>query len=295
MSVLMNTPRVYGHDEALKVIDGEPMLPRRFKIANLTWETGDGDVFTWELEPEDGEPLKYKPGQFNMLYHFGVGEVPISISGDSESGRLVHTTRAVGAVTKAMQKLRPGDTVGVRGPFGTAWPVELAHGKDLLIITGGIGLAPLRPVIYYALGHRKKFKRVHLLYGARTPLDILYRDQLEQWQRDGDIEVAVTVDRSAGYWDGNVGVVTNLIPTAEFDPANSLAVTCGPEVMMHFVELSLRKAGLTQQQIYVSMERNMKCAIGHCGHCQYGPFFICKDGPVFRMDQVDSIFEVREL
>lgn len=291
----MIQPQAYAPGALAATAEKAPMIPRQFTIADLTWETGDGDVFTWKLQPADGGKFHFKPGQFNMLYHYGVGEVPISISGDSESGELVHTTRAVGAVTRAMKQLRPGDTVGVRGPFGSDWPVQLAHGKDLIILTGGIGLAPLRPVIYYALRHREKFKNVHLLYGTRTPLDILYRQQLEAWQLEKKIDVAITVDRAAGHWQGNVGVVTNLLGDIDIDAKNALAMVCGPEIMMHFGNLALQKVGLTQQQIYVSMERNMKCAIGHCGHCQWGSHFICKDGPVFRLDQIESIFEVREL
>lgn len=291
----MATPETLAPGALDKTAGIEPMVPRPFTIADLTWETGDGDVFTWRLEPADGEPFHFGPGQFNMLYQYGVGEVPVSISGDSESGQLIHTTRAVGAVTRAMQKLRPGDIVGVRGPFGSQWPVKEAHGKDLLLVTGGIGLAPLRPAIYYALNHRDKFNRVHVVYGSRTPLDILYRRELEDWQREDDIEVGITVDRASGHWAGDVGVVTNLIDNIPFDPANALAMSCGPEIMMHFANMSLQKAGLGKEQIYVSMERNMKCAIGHCGHCQWGPHFICKDGPVFRLDKVESIFEVREL
>ena len=280
---------------AAAVTNKEIMIPREFEIADLRWETGEGDVFTWELKATDGQPFSFKPGQFNMLYHYGVGEVPISISGDSESGKLIHTSRAVGAVTRAMQSLRPGDTIGIRGPFGSDWPVAEAHGKDLLIITGGIGLAPLRPVIYYVLNHREKFNSVNLLYGTRTPLDILYRSELEQWKLQKEINVLVTVDRAQASWRGNVGVVPNLIPMANFDAKNAIAMICGPEIMMRFAEMGLSKAGVSRNQIYVSMERNMKCAVGHCGHCQYGPHFICKDGPVFRMDKLDAIFEVAEL
>lgn len=291
----MIRPRTYLPGAAVATVSGETMVPREFEIAGLRWETGEGDVFTWELTAVDGKPFAFQPGQFNMLYQFGVGEVPVSISGDCESGKLIHTTRAVGAVTRKMQTLRPGDTIGVRGPFGSVWPVDEAHGKDLVIVVGGIGLAPLRPVVYYALNHREKFNRVHLLYGTRTPLDIIYRSELEQWQRDGKIEVQITVDRAQASWRGNVGVVPNLLQTARFDPDNTVAMTCGPEVMMHFTEMGLAKAGVPQNNIYVSMERNMKCAIGHCGHCQYGPHFICKDGPVFRMDTIASLFKVREL
>jgi NAD(P)H-flavin reductase len=295
MTAPMITPTAYAPGALAKIANETPMVPRPFRITDLTWETGAGDVYTWKLEPVDGGEFKFKPGQFNMLYHYGVGEVPISISGDSESGVLIHTSRAVGAVTQAMQKLRPGDEIGVRGPFGSDWPVELAQGKELILLSGGIGLAPLRPVVYYALNNINKFNKLNLIYGTRTPLDILYRRELEQWQLEGQINVAMTVDRASGHWQGNVGVVTNLLEHINIDAKNSMAMVCGPEVMMHFGSLALQKAGLSQEQIYISMERNMKCAIGHCGHCQWGPHFICKDGPVFRLDYIDNIFEVREL
>jgi NAD(P)H-flavin reductase len=272
-----------------------PMMPRVFTIDELTWETGQGDVFSWALHPETGEQIRFQPGQFNMLFTYGVGEVPVSISSDFESGKLVHTIRNVGIVTRAMQKLRPGDSIGLRGPFGTEWPVKKAHGKDLLIIAGGIGLAPLRPVIYYCLRHREKFNNVSLLYGTRTPLDILFRSEIESWLFDDLINVAVTVDKAPTSWQGDVGVVTNLLARAEFDPENTLAMICGPEIMMRFAEKALKKNAMKDDQIYLTMERNMKCAIGHCGHCQLGPHFICKDGPVFRLDHINSVLEVNKL
>lgn len=271
------------------------MVPRLFEIRDLEWETGDGSVFTWTLAARDSQPFTFRPGQFNMLYTYGVGEVAISISGDSESDELVHTIRAVGSVTNAMQQLKPGYTVGLRGPFGNQWPVEAAHGKDLIILAGGVGLAPLRPVVYYALNHAEEFNRVHLLYGTRTPLDILYRDELEIWKREKKINVAITVDRAPPSWRRDVGVVTNLIARADFDPKNAIAMICGPEVMMTFSEMALQKAGIGKKQVYVSIERNMKCAIGQCGHCQWGPYFVCKDGPVFRSDRVEHLLQVREL
>ena len=274
------------------------MLPRLFTIQATTWETGEGNVFTWELTADDGNGLHFKPGQFNMLYCPGVGEVPISISGDSSiTSTLTHTTRAVGGVTKAMQQLRKGDQIGVRGPFGTAWPVEKALGKDLIIMAGGLGLAPVRPIVYYALNHRDKFNRVHLLYGTRHPLDILYRGEIEAWQHEGLINVEVTVDRAPATWHGDVGVATKLLSkkNTQFDPDNTVAMVCGPEIMMSFSDRELQKLGVSAANIYVSLERNMKCAIGHCGHCQMGPHFICKNGPVFSVEAVDKIMQVKQL
>lgn len=272
-----------------------PMIPRPFRILRKGKDTHD--TFTIELSAIDGSHgMEFLPGQFNMLYIFGVGEIPISISGDpSDKKKLTHTTRAVGSVTKAMDKLKVGDLIGVRGPFGTHWPVEFARGSDVVIVTGGIGLAPLRPAIYYLLNNREQFGKLVLLYGTRTPTDILYRHELERWRSRFDLEVHITVDRAMSGWRGNVGVVTTLIPKAPFDRHNAVAFVCGPEVMMRFTVLELQKRGLTAGNIFVSMERNMKCGIGLCGHCQYGPTFICKDGPVFEYDRIKELFTRREI
>lgn len=264
----------------------DPMLPRRYRIERRIKE--NDDTFTLELEPIDSNGnLKFTAGQFNMLYVFGVGEIPISISGDpAHAETLVHTTRAVGAVTGAMSHLREGDALGVRGPFGSHWPVEEAFGYDVVIVAGGIGLAPLRPALYRLFEQRDRFGKIVLLYGARTQEDMLYRPELAQWRARFDLEVYVTVDRATGNWRGNVGVVTNLIPRAPFSPSETVALVCGPEVMMRFTVQALQKRGVPNEQIFISMERNMKCATGFCGHCQFGPTFICKDGPVFRYDKV---------
>lgn len=272
----------------------DPMLPRPFRIEKVRRELSD--TFTMELVDGEGGEFAFKPGQFNMLYVFGVGEVPISISGDpAERGRLVHTTRAVGAVTAAMDALKAGDHVGVRGPFGTSWPVEAAYGQDLVFVAGGVGLAPLRPAIYHAMANRDRFGRVVVLYGARTPEDILFKKELERWRGRFDMDVAVTVDRATGKWGGNVGVVTNLVGRGGFDPLHTTAFVCGPEVMMRYVAAALEKKGVGRGSIWVSMERNMKCGIGLCGHCQWGQHFVCKDGPVFRYDGIADLFQVREL
>ncbi len=272
-----------------------PMFPQIFQIRSRKQETKD--TFTIELEPtEPGVEFKFVPGQFNMIYVFGVGEVPISISGDpSKVSRIVHTTRMVGVVTKAMGQLKKGDTVGIRGPFGSGWPIDKYTGHDIVIVAGGIGLAPLRPVIYYALSRRDEYNRVLLLYGTRTPEDILYKREIEKWKARFDFEVYVTVDRGTGSWKGNVGVVTTLIPRAPFDPQNAVAFVCGPEIMMRFTALELVKRGVSENNIFISMERNMKCGVGLCGHCQFGPVFICKDGPVFSYSQVKSLIFKREI
>jgi NAD(P)H-flavin reductase len=273
----------------------EAMLPRPYRVRQTIRETRD--TFTLKLEPCEGSPdLCFDAGQFNMLYAFGVGEVPISISGDpSRPSEIVHTTRAVGAVTKAMQKLRRGDVIGVRGPFGTPWPVEESKGSDVVIVAGGIGLAPLRPALYQLLAAREKYGKVVLLYGTRSPADILFRKEVEQWRARFDLDVFVTVDRGLDQWRGSVGVVTTLIPRVHFDPQNSVAFVCGPELMMRFTLIELERRGITDDRIFVSMERNMKCAVGFCGHCQFGPTFICKDGPVFRYNSIKGLFGKREI
>ena len=273
----------------------EPMHPVSFRVERVKGETHD--TFTQELIPLDGKGrFPFSAGQFNMLYVFGVGEVPISISGDpGDPKKLVHTVREVGIVTRALRNLTRGEVLGVRGPFGGCWPVEEAAGNDLVIMAGGIGLAPLRPVLYQALSQREKFGKVFLLYGARTPGDLLYKRELEKWRARVDLEVQVTVDQAAEGWQGNVGVVTTLLPKAHFDPINTVAMICGPEVMMRFAILELRNRGLDPQTIHISMERNMKCGIGLCGHCQFGPHFICKDGPIFRFDRIKDLFAKREI
>ena len=273
----------------------DPMFPRPHRVHRVTKETSD--TFTLELLPEAGHAgFPFAAGQFNMLYVYGIGEVPISISGDPGIPQaLVHTTRAVGAVTKGMEELKKGDSLGIRGPFGTNWPVAAAEGNDVVFVAGGIGLAPLRPALYQVLANRDRYGRVVLLYGARTPEDILYRKQLKEWRADLGLEVHVSVDRATRDWRGNVGVVTTLIPRVPFDPYHTVAMVCGPEVMIRYTVMELERRGVAQDQIHVSLERNMKCGIGFCGHCQHGPNFVCKDGPVFPFSKVRDLLNQREV
>ncbi len=273
----------------------DPMIPKSFFIDQIRQDTHD--TFSLKLKASNGSgPFSFRPGQFNMLYVFGIGEVPISISGDSQKAtELIHTIRAVGGVTNALSKLKKGQCIGLRGPFGSSWPVDKAEGKDVVIIAGGIGLAPLRPVFYWLLTNRSKYGKVVLLYGARSPEDILYRKELEKWRSQFDLQVRLTVDQAKGQWLGTVGVVTTLIPKARFEPSNTIAMICGPEIMIHFCVRELMKCGVTTKDIYISMERNMKCAVGFCGHCQLGPAFICKDGPVFNFEKIKDLFNKREL
>jgi NAD(P)H-flavin reductase len=282
-------------DSATRDSAVDAMATRAFTIRRVITESHD--TFSFELEPNtpDGE-FPFRPGQFNMLYVFGVGEIPISISGDpSRPNLLVHTTREVGAVTRAMRQLKAGQAVGVRGPFGRPWPVDEAVGRDIVIVTGGIGLAPLRPVIYHVLAHRDHFDKMVILYGARTPEDILFKKELESWRSRFDLEVHLTVDRATGSWRGNVGVVTQLISRSPLNPANCAAMICGPEIMMRFTAMELERRGVKEDSIYISMERNMKCGIGLCGHCQMGGTFVCKDGPVYRYDELDGMLMKREV
>jgi NAD(P)H-flavin reductase len=272
----------------------DPFVPLPYRVGRVRRETRD--ITTLELAPITGERPAYQPGQFNMLYVFGIGEVAISMSGDpAAGGGYVHTVRNVGAVSGAIAGLEAGAMLGVRGPFGTAWPTGPAAGSDVVFVAGGLGLAPLRPAIYQVLAQRGRYGRVVLLYGTRNPPDILFRHEMERWRRRLDVDILVTVDHADASWRGNVGVVPKLIARAGFDPHNTIAMVCGPEVMMRFTAGALTAAGLPAEHIYLSMERNMKCAIGLCGHCQFGPDFICKDGPVMRYDRIMDILAVREI
>lgn len=272
----------------------EPMLPRPFRVVRIRRDLSD--TFTLELADIDGGAFSFAPGQFNMLYAFGAGEVAISVSGNpAVPERLIHTIREVGSVTGALAGCRPGQTIGVRGPFGSGWPLAEAETCDVVIVAGGIGLAPLRPAIYRILANRERYGRFVILYGARTPRDILYRQQLQRWSSRLDTFVDVTVDRAAGDWRGNVGVVTKLIGRGGFSPEHTLAMICGPETMIRFAIQALEDRGVPAERIYCSLERNMKCALGFCGHCQFADHFVCRDGPVFRFDEIAPVFAVREL
>jgi len=249
------------------------------------------DTITLLFRLGDGQtPADFAPGQFNMLYVFGVGEVPISVASFREEKSLMHTVRSVGTVTTLLARLTAGETIGVRGPFGRGWPLAEAEGKQLLVIAGGLGLPPLRPVIAEAMANPGRFDGVKVLYGARTPADLIYTYEYPKWQAADGCDFLLTVDRGMGDWRGNVGVVTTLFPKAEIDPARSVAFICGPELMIKFSILELAKMGIPAEGIFISLERNMSCASGTCGHCQLGPLFICRDGPVFRYSKVRDFF-----
>jgi NAD(P)H-flavin reductase len=273
-------------------VDGA-MVPRLFRLIERRQDTAD--TFTVLLEPHDGVPLAFIPGQFTMLSALGVGEVPISVSGDAHvAGPLQHTVRDVGAVTHALARASVGDVLGVRGPYGTGWEVADGHGGDVVFVGGGIGLAPLRPAVLEVLSRRGDYGRVVLLYGARSPEELLFTDELKQWEDQG-LEVLVTVDYGRETWQGRVGLVTKLIPRAGFDPRSTLALICGPEVMMRHTALALVGRGVRSNHIRVSLERNMRCGIGLCGHCQYRELFVCVDGPVLPYAQVTGLLGLREV
>jgi NAD(P)H-flavin reductase len=260
-------------------------------------EKETADTFTLTLQPFESEVFpSFAPGQFSMLYVFGVGELPISISGDPERReQLVYTVRSVGQATLALVTRSPGDGVGVRGPFGTHWPMAAARGNDVLIVAGGIGLAPLRPAIYHILRHRGDYGRLIVLYGARSPRDLLYQKELAAWAYVPDTQVLMTVDYGGVTWRGHVGVVTTLFRYVRLNPSHTVAMICGPEIMMRYVVRELGVRALPASNVYLSMERNMKCAVGLCGHCQLGPYFVCKDGPVFRYSAISRWMDRFEL
>lgn len=277
------------------VVAASPMLPRPFRVLENRRE--NHDTFSLRLNPAGGAKASdFIPGQFNMLYLPGVGEVAISISSLApRPGSILHTIRAVGAVTKALKTLKAGDALGLRGPFGNGWPLAEAEGGNVVFVAGGIGLAPLRPALQRVLERRERYKRVLLLYGTRSPSEIIYGRELKHWRQRFDVEVHVTVDRAADAWRGRVGVVTTLLEGMSFQSEEAAAFVCGPEIMMRFSAAELERRGLPPERIYVSMERNMKCAVGFCGHCQFGPEFICKDGPVFHYPKVRDRLGGREL
>ena len=297
-------PATQHHSAPMRpaAVPTSPMRPARYLVVGRHAETYD--TMTLLLRPVD-EPIELpSPGQFTMLYAFGVGEVPVSVSGVPVSGAsvsgapdgqvLVQTIRAVGAVTRALCAAAPGDMIGVRGPFGTGWEVHRADGRDLLVVAGGIGLAPLRPVLLSALAQRGRYDRVVLLVGARSPEDLPFARELGTWRRRG-ADVRITVDHGRPGWDGRVGLVTALIQDAIADPAGTAAFVCGPEIMMRLSAEMLVRCGVPAGAIRVSLERNMRCGAALCGHCQLGPLLLCRDGPVVGYADAAPLVAKKEL
>ncbi|HEV8049546.1 MAG TPA: FAD/NAD(P)-binding protein [Thermoplasmata archaeon] len=271
------------------------VVPVPFEVRQRSPETSD--TVTLELRPKAGTPrLAFRPGQFNMLYAFGVGEAAISISGDPhDPDRYLHTVRVAGRVSQALAEAAPGGVLGVRGPYGTGWPVEECVGHDVVIVAGGLGLPPLRPLLYELLRDRSRYGRLELVYGARTPKDLVFYDEIQRWRARSDLRFQTTVDTAGREWYGDVGLVTARLPDARFEPAQTVAFLCGPEIMMKLTAQALVGRGVSPDAIWVSMERNMKCAVGLCGHCQLGPEFVCRNGPVFRYREIARYLAVREL
>jgi NAD(P)H-flavin reductase len=250
------------------------------------------DINTYRLQLVDKQTrqqFRFKAGQFNMVYLFGVGEVAISIVSDPDELELLdHTIRAVGRTTKAIADLQPGETLGIRGPFGEGWPLEEAKGRNVVIVTGGLGCAPVVGAIEYIFRRRAQYGSVKILHGVKTPHDLLYRERFDAWRRHPDTEVLLTSDQPDKTWRNHVGVVTELFEQVSIDPVKSTVLMCGPEIMMRLGVPILLRRGIPATAIYVSLERHMECGIGLCGHCQMGPYFLCKDGPVMRYDQVEQ-------
>jgi anaerobic sulfite reductase subunit B len=270
-----------------------PMLPLLYRVAGKVTEAGATTTLT--LQPVAAALSRSAPGQFNMLWSWGIGEVPISVSAIPDSDVLVHTIRDVGAVSRALCAAEVGGVVGVRGPFGHGWDLGAARGKDVVIVAGGIGLAPLRPVVHSILEQRSTFAAVSLVVGARSAGELLFREELDAWWRERRIQVRTIVDRPTSDWQGSVGIVTHELPRVSFDPERAVAMVCGPEVMMRLVAAHLADRGLRTQGIQVSLERNMQCAVKHCGHCQLAGSFVCADGPVLSWDVVAPMLLVPEL
>jgi len=242
-------------------------------------------IFTLRLrlvDPDERARYRFSPGQFNMLYLFGVGEVPISIVSDPTDDEVIdHTIRIVGRVTKGLAQLKQGDQVGLRGPFGRGWPLNLAANKDLIIVTGGLGCAPVVAAINYALKRRNLYQRLSIVQGVKHSNDLIWQAMYEQWRSLDGVEVLLAADESGPAWPFHTGRITELLDQLSADPKESIAMLCGPEGMMHAAAERLVELGVADSDVYLSLERNMQCAIGHCGHCQFGADFICKDGPVF--------------
>lgn len=266
------------------------MTPVPYRVAARREQTRD--TVTLTLEPVRAPIAEPSPGQFTMVYAWGIGEVPISVSGVVPV--IEQTVRAVGAVTRALCAARPGTPLGLRGPFGTAWGLEDARGRDLVLAAGGIGLAPLRPAVLAALAERDRYGRIVLLVGARTPADVLYAAELEDWRARG-VHVEVTVDHAEAGWTGHVGLITSLVDLVDTDPARTAALVCGPEIMMRLTARALVDRGVPVGHVRISLERNMRCGVGRCGHCQLGPRLLCRDGPVVPYEPALRLMAVKEL
>lgn len=272
-----------------------PYLPYEAVIMERIQESST--LFTLRLrftDPRIQESYTFEPGQFNMLYLYGVGEIPISIVSDPQHGHyLDHTIRTVGRVTRGFEQLRPGDHIGIRGPYGKGWPMADAEGLDVVLVTGGLGCAPLVAEIHYMLNRRERFGRLNIVQGVKHSDDLIWREQYDQWRQTPDTVVLLTADEGTALWPWSIGPVTKMFDKLIFNPDRVIVMICGPEGMMHAVINELLPRGVAEKDIWMSMERNMQCGVGHCGHCQMGGQFVCKDGPVFRYTDIKEYLGVK--
>lgn len=272
-------------------------MPVPARILAVEQENFNTWTFTTRFVDEEIRKIyRFAPGQFNMLYVPGVGEAAFSLSSDpAEPETLAHTVRRVGSVTRALERFKPGGLIGLRGPFGHGWPMELMRDRHVVIVAGGIGIAPLRPVLYTLLRNPDYCKRLVLLYGCRTPADRVYATELEDWENNDAIEVLVTVDNADSEWNGPVGVVTNLLRRIKVDAKDTIVLVCGPKVLNRVAAWSFLQLHVPPDQVFVSLERNMNCGFARCGHCQLGGKFVCSDGPVFRFSDIADIFAKEDI
>ncbi|MBI3753867.1 MAG: FAD/NAD(P)-binding protein [Deltaproteobacteria bacterium] len=267
-----------------------PYIPRLARIERITRLTEKERLFTIAIE--DGKALGHQPGQFIMLSIPGFGEAPISVSSPPDNGNMFELcVRAVGNLTNALHNLSKGDRIWIRGPYGKGFPVESLKGKDLLFISGGIGLVPMRSLIKTVLSERLSYGRANLLYGVKAPDEILFRDELSQWERTGTINIQITIDKPHPAWKGHTGVVTTLLPPLKIDETKTVAIVVGPPVMYKYVIMSLGDKRIAGHDIYLSLERRMKCGLGKCGHCQINSVYVCQEGPVFRLSDIRYLRE----
>ncbi len=255
------------------------------------------DMFSLRLkfsDPKLQDDYEFEPGQFNMLYLYGVGEIAISIVSDPEDSHIIdHTIRIVGRVTRGMANLKTGDRIGLRGPYGRGWPMLEAKQKDVIIVTGGLGCAPVVSAINYIEQRRGDYGRLNIVQGVKHSADLIWKSRYDRWRQLPQTRVFLTADVGDVLWPWHVGPVTTLFDQMEYDPDNVTVMMCGPEGMMHAACTHLLEKNIASSQLFLSMERNMQCALGHCGHCQYGSKFICKNGPVFSYDKIADLFSVK--
>lgn len=274
-------------------ISGDPYQPCTAHVVDVRHETDT--IVTLRLrfaDPDIQEAWGFDPGQFNMLYLYGVGEVPISIASDPAADYFDHTLRVVGRVTEGLARLQPGDSLGVRGPFGRGWPLQTARGHDVVIISGGLGCAPTVAAITWIAGRRSSFGRLVIVQGIRDPEDMIYAERYDRWSHLPDTQVVLAASHGGPGWPGHVGHVTDEVRTLDLRPEHTQVMMCGPEGLMRACVPLLLERGIAPGRIWLSLERNMQCAVGHCGHCQYGSLFICRDGPVFSYDEISELFHV---